>query len=108
MVKPIPYKMNRKGGGTNNETTQIAADNAKPIEYVSVKGRARGIRRPIWIYSITRRDLIAAYESKPAEVSPSPCVTFTVMAAAPIICSKVNILWARSSVPNLVAKKVIV
>jgi hypothetical protein len=33
MVKPIPYKMNRKGGGTNNETTQIAADNAKPIEY---------------------------------------------------------------------------
>jgi len=47
MVKPIPYKMNRKGGGTNNETTQIEADNAKPIEYFSVKGRARGIRRPI-------------------------------------------------------------
>lgn len=71
-----------------------------------VKGRAKGIRRPIRIYSTARRDLIAAYErAKLAEVSPSPCVTFTAMAAALIICSKVNILWARSSVPNLVAKK---
>ncbi len=47
MVKPIPHKMNRKGGGTNDDTTQIAADIAKPIEYFSVRGQARGIRRPI-------------------------------------------------------------
>lgn len=42
MVKPIPYKMNRKGGGTNNETTQIAADNAKPIKYFSCQGSSKG------------------------------------------------------------------
>ena len=60
IVKPIPHKMNRKGGGTNADTVHNTADDAKPTEYLSVNGLVEGMRRPIRTYSITRRNLIAA------------------------------------------------
>ena len=60
IVKPIPHKMNRKGGGTNADTVHNTADDAKPAEYLSVNGLVEGMRRPIRTYSITRRNLIAA------------------------------------------------
>lgn len=60
MVKPIAHRINRKGGGTNADTVQITADDAKPTEYLTVNGLVEGMRRPIRTYSITRRNLIAA------------------------------------------------
>jgi hypothetical protein len=51
IVKPTPHKMNRRGGGTNADTVQIAADIAKSIEYLFVNGLLEGIRYPTRIYS---------------------------------------------------------
>jgi hypothetical protein len=60
IVIPTPHKMNRRGGGTNADTVQIVADTAKPIEYLFVNGLVEGTRYQTRIYSITRRNLIAA------------------------------------------------
>ena len=49
----IGYRINRKGGGTNADTVQITADDAKPTEYLTVNGLVEGMRRPIRTYSIT-------------------------------------------------------
>ena len=91
----------------NADTVQITAAEVKPIKYLFVNGLAEDICRPTRKYSITKINLIAAYErAKPADVLPRASGYIYSHSGLAIICSRVNILCPKSSVSNLVAKKV--